>query len=707
MNEGKREFHLEYGGKKLTIETGRLAKQADGSVLVTCEGTQVLVTVCSAKEVADGQDFFPLMVDYREKYYSAGKFLGGFMKREARPGTHETLNSRLIDRPLRPLFPSGYMAETIIMPTVMSFDENADPEVLGALGAAAALAVSDIPFNGPLGTLKIGRIDGQWVINPAQSLWKESDLEMVVAASKDAIMMVEGEANELTEAEMIEALQVSHAEIKKFCELVETMKAEVGKPKREFISAKPNEKMMDSVKSQFTDDARSCLNIDDKLLRQNAVKALESKVTEAIAENPENFGLTADDSGVFGKESYKAVDHLMYEMMRNDILKEGKRIAGRGMTEVRQIETEVNVLRKTHGSSLFTRGETQVLAAVTMGGEEGEQSADRLHGMEKQKFYLHYQFPPYSVGEARGYRGVGRRELGHGNLAERAIKKVIPASNQYTLRVNCEVLESNGSSSMGSVCSASMALMDAGIPLNGPVAGVAMGLVKEGDEFAILTDILGDEDHLGDMDFKVAGTDKGITAIQMDIKIAGITEEIFTKAMSQAKEGRIHILNEMAKTITEARKELKDGVPKMETLKIDTDKIGALIGPGGKNIKGLQEQFGVNISIEEDGTVQIVGSVNEQLNLCKRTIDLQINGPKVGDEYDSVVSAIKEYGAFVDLAPGTSGLVHVSEIAEERVNDVNEYLAEGDEIRVKVIELDRFGRFKLSAKAVKPLSKKS
>ena len=704
MINNKREFTFNYGGKDVTIETGRIAKQADAAVLVTSGKSQVLVTVCSARSVNDGQDFFPLMVDYKEKFTAAGKFLGGFMKREGRPSNDEILLMRMIDRPLRPLFPEGYMAETIVMAQVVSFDPEVDPEVLAGLGTAAALEISDIPFAGPIGFCKVGKINGELVLNPHHGQWAESEVELVIAASKDAIMMVEGEANEVSEADMMEALKFGHDQIKGFCDELVKIRQEVGKEKREWISASANEIMMSKME-EYSSDARACLTITNKQERSRAISALNDKVKAAIKADHAAFGLESADEA--GKEAYKGVDELLYKMMRNDIMAEGQRIAGRAMDEVRGIETEVSVLKTPHGSSLFTRGETQVMATTTIGGKEGEQMRDSIYGVSYDNFYLHYTFAPYSVGEARGYRGVGRREVGHGNLAERALRKMMPTDYPYTVRVTCEVTESNGSSSMGSVCSGSMALMDAGVPLKKPVAGVAMGLIKEGDDFRILTDILGDEDHLGDMDFKVAGTTEGITAIQMDIKITGITNEIFTKAMDQAKEGRLHILGEMAKTISTARPKFKDGVPTIQTTQIKPDKIGALIGPGGKNIKAIQEKYDVSIEISEEGLVKVLGTSSETLDSVCNLIDMQINGPKVDSVYSAKVVTIKEYGAFVDIADGVSGLVHVSEIAEERVKDVNDYVAEGDTIEVKVLEIDRFGKVKLSAKAVKPLANKN
>lgn len=705
LNE-KKEYRIDYGGKEVIIETNRLAKQADGSVLVTCGATQVLVTACSAREMKDGQDFFPLLVEYVEKFYSAGKFLGGYMKREARPTTQETLNARLIDRPLRPLFPNGYMFDTVISATVLSYGPDGDPEILAGIGASAALTISDIPFNGPIATCKVGRIDGQLVLNPDYDQWENSDLEIAVAGSADAILMVEGEAKIVPEKEVLEAIFFGHDHIQKFVKVLEQMREEVGKPKREFVSAAANTTMMAKMED-YKGDARACLNINDKMERQAAVRAFEAKIKTEMEANPEAFGLTADDS--FKKEAYKGVDELLYKMMRADILDEDKRIAGRGLREVREIETETDVLKTPHGSSLFTRGETQVLATVTMGDSKGEATSDRIVGMEKQKFYLHYNFPPYSVGEARGVRGVGRRELGHGNLAERALKGAFPKVEDgwpYTTRLVCDVLESNGSSSMGSVCSGSMALMDAGVPLKAPVAGVAMGLITDGERFKVLTDILGDEDHLGDMDFKVAGPEAGVTAIQMDIKITGLTREIVEASMDQAREARLHILGEMAKTISTHRPDLKDGAPMIKSFNIKVEDIGALIGPGGKNIKAIQEDFDVNLEVLEDGQVNVLGTNKEEIQNCIEHVTLQINGPEVGSQYDATVVTIKEYGAFVDIAKGVSGLVHISELADERVKDVTDYVAEGDIVKVQVMEYDRMGRLKLSCKAAAPLQRK-
>ncbi len=706
MLNNKREFKMNYGGKEITLETGRLAKQADAAILATCDGTQVLVTLTCAKDVNDGQDFFPLLVDYKEKFYAAGKFLGGFMKRESRPSNAEILIMRLIDRPLRPLFPEGFMNETILMAQVFSMGAG-DPEVLAGLGAAAALAISDVPFNGPMGYAKVGKVDGKLMLNPSKEQWNASSIGLLVAGSKEAVLMVEGESNEVSEADMLEAIVFGHKNIQEFCKLLEQMTKEVGVKKREFAPVNPNAALMTEAFKEFTTEARKVLAINVKSQRSAATGTFKKFIKEALKANPTKFGLAEGTD--FGKEAAKVTDEVLYKLMRADILNEEKRIAGRGTKVVRAIETETSVLGSVHGSALFTRGETQVLAAVTIGGKEGEQMYDSIHGVGYDKFYLHYTMPPFSVGEAKGYRGVGRREIGHGNLAERALKKALPSQTDfpYTVRVACEVLESNGSSSMGSVCSGSLALMDAGVPLKGPVAGIAMGLIKEGDKYKILTDILGDEDHLGDMDFKLAGTANGITAIQMDMKIAGISEQIFREALAQAKEARQHILGEMAKTMSTHRPTFKAGVPQIKSFKIAPDKIGALIGPGGKNIKGLQESFKVTMDVAEDGTVKVLGVDVQKIDEVIALADMQINGPKIGAIYKGTVVTIKEYGAFVDIVPGLAGLVHVSEIADERVNDPNEFLTEGQLLDVKVLEVDRFGKIKLSARAVAPVPKKA
>jgi polyribonucleotide nucleotidyltransferase len=707
MYANKKEMTINFGGKPITIETGRMAKQADGSVLMTCGQTQVLVTVCSAKEPSPDADFFPLLVDYKEKFYAAGKFLGGFNKREGRPSNSEILLMRMIDRPLRPMFPEGYFCETIITAQVLSFDENADPEVLAGLGASAALVISDIPFQAPIGFAKVGYVAGKYVLNPTPEELKKSEIEVAVAASKDAILMVEGEANEVSEDVMLGAINFAHEEIKKFCEGMKSLQKEVGRTKRVFNADNSALTALASkVKQTFNAHVQKALAVNDKMERQDAISALKKEVKKAIESNPAQFGLEA--GAAFGSLTSKAIEDILYHTMRQDILTNSKRIGGRDLKTIRPITVETDVLKKGHGSALFTRGETQVLGIATLGGKEGEQLIDRISGVTFDRFYLHYTFLPFSVGEARGYRGVGRREIGHGNLAERALKKAMPAeAYPYTVRLVCEVLESNGSSSMGSVCAGSMALMDAGVPMRAPVAGIAMGLIKEGESYKILSDILGDEDHLGDMDFKVAGTSAGITAIQMDIKITGITTQIMKEAMAQAKEGRMHILKEMTKAISAPRPKYKTGVPVIGMTKIAQDQIGMLIGPGGKNIRALQEEYKVTIECAEDGTVKVLGVIQDNVNAAVSTIQLQMNGPEVNSEYDAKVVSIKEYGAFVDIAAGISGLVHVSEISNDRVDDITQYLKEGDQVRVKVLDVDRFGKIKFSIKAISPLAKRA
>ena len=684
-----------------------MAKQADGAVLVTCDKTQVLVTVCSAKESSPDADFFPLLVDYKEKFYAAGKFLGGFNKREGRPSNSEILLMRMIDRPLRPLFPEGYFCETIITAQVLSFEDSADPEVLAGLGSCAALMVSDIPFHAPVGFAKVGFIKNKYVLNPTPEEIKNSELELVVAASMDAILMVEGEGNEVSEETMLGAINFAHEEIKKFCIVMKKLQAEVGKPKRVFKqdnTALTN--LTTKVKQQFIAQVQKALAVNDKMDRQVAVAALKAEVKKSFEANPAQFGL--DEKSSFGSLANKAIEDVLYHTMREDILSQSKRIGGRDLKTVRPITVEIDLLKKGHGSALFTRGETQVLGVATLGGKEGEQLVDKISGVTYDRFYLHYTFLPFSVGEARGYRGVGRREIGHGNLAERALKKAMPSeAYPYTVRLVCEVLESNGSSSMGSVCAGSMALMDAGVPVKAPVAGIAMGLIKEGERYKILSDILGDEDHLGDMDFKVAGTKTGITAIQMDIKITGITSQIMKEAMEQAKEGRFHILKEMSTAIAAPRPLYKTGVPVIGMTKIAPDQIGMLIGPGGKNIRAVQEEYKVTIECLEDGTVKVLGVIQDNVDAAISTIKLQMNGPEINSEYDAKVVSIKEYGAFVDIAAGISGLVHVSEISNDRVQDINEYLKEGDKVRVKVLDVDRFGKIKFSIKAISPIEKRS
>lgn len=706
MNDIKRSFSCEKSGKTITFELGKLAKQADGSVLVSSEGTQVLVTACSSDTVKEGQNFFPLLVEYTEKFYAVGKFLGGFIKREARPSTPEILTARLIDRSLRPLFPKGYMFDTVISCTVLSYAPQGDPEVLAALGASFALDLSDIPFKGSIGSCKVARINGEFVIDPDYDQWQNSDLEILISASQDGILMVEGRADMISEDIVLEAIRYGHEYIKDYIAFIEPLTSKYGSKKRSVETTVTNQTLMEEVSKEFLEETKVNLNIDDKIQRQKAFKILEKKLAASMKKSPERYNLT--ESSSFTEKAYAGIDELIYQTMRGDILNHEKRISGRALDEVRAITTETDLLNNVHGSSLFTRGETQVLSSVTIGGGVGNQIVDRIVGREEQSFYLHYNFPPYSVGESRGVRGVSRRELGHGHLAERALKAVLPSQDNfpYTMRVVCDVLESNGSSSMGSVCSASMALMDAGVPIKNPVAGIAMGLVLENTKYKILSDILGDEDHLGDMDFKVAGTENGITAIQMDIKIDSLSETILKQALEQAKIGRRHILKEMERTISTTRKKFKKGVPRIRSFKIKPDEIGLLIGPGGKNIKKLQEDFDVSIECMEDGTIKVLGLLTSSIEECIHLAELQIKGPQIGDVFKSKAITLKEYGVFVDIAHGISGLVHISEIAEERVQDIEDYISEGDQFDVKVLDVDKTGRVKLSAKAVQPLKRK-
>ena len=703
----KKQWTLSYGGKEVSIETGRLAKLADGATLISSCGTQVLVTVCSSHTLSEGRDFFPLLVEYSERFYAAGKFLGGFRKREGRPSDQEALNARLIDRPIRPLFPKGYMFETVVSCTVLSYAPEGDPEVLASLGASVALTLSDIPFDGPIGLCKVGRIKGQFVLNPSFDQWPSSDLTIAVAGHKDTILMVEGAASIVPEKEVLEAIYYGHEHIQSFVSLVEDIQKEVGRPKRPYTPPDDNHDLFLKHEKTFSSKVRDILSIAEKKNRQESIQIWTKELEELVEKAPSDFDLTEKDSP--SKKASTLAHDLLSHTMRADILDEGHRIAKRGMEEVRPIETEISPLKSPHGSSLFTRGETQVLATVTLGGKTGEQMIDRPSSLEYSNFYLHYNFPPYSVGEARGVRGVGRRELGHGNLAERAIRPVMPTDPHYghTTRIVCDVLESNGSSSMASVCSASMALMDAGVPIKAPVAGIAMGLVTDGKRFKILTDILGDEDHLGDMDFKIAGTEKGVTAIQMDIKLKGLSRDILEKAVEKAREGRLHILKEMAKTIQWPREDFKSGVPRMEIFKISPEKIGVLIGPGGKNIKSLQENFQVELNVDDDGTVKVLGLDRDRIQDCVALCELQVNGPKIGDIYDGTVVGVKEYGAFVDLAPGVSGLVHISEITDHHIHDIGDYLSEGETVQIKVKEMDRMGRLKFSIKDIRPLESKS
>ena len=679
---------VEIGGKILSIETGRYAKQANGAVMVRYGDTMVLVTSVAAEDVKADQDFFPLQVEYREKTSAAGKFPGGFMKREGRPTEKEILSARLVDRPIRPLFPKEYKNETQVIAFVFSYDGENDSDVLAAVGASAALTVSDIPFDGPIGEVRIGRIDGQFIVNPTHQQIAVSEMELVVAGTADSIMMVEGEAKEISEAVLLDALSFAQKEIAKIVDLQNQLRAEAGKAKRVVEEVKIDENILKDVeelaKEKFTGIVASVLAKEE---RSAANKALAEEVKVALAEKY--------------PEKEKVIGEILHDMekelMRNRILTEGLRLDGRNTKQVRPISIELGMLPRTHGSALFTRGETQSLTTVTLGTKNDEQIIDGLLSEYTKKFLLHYNFPPFSVGEVGRMSGVGRREIGHGNLAERALKVMVPqeAVFPYTVRIISDILESNGSSSMATVCAGSLALMDAGVPIPKGVAGIAMGLVKEGDKFAVLTDILGNEDHLGDMDFKVAGTKDGITAFQMDIKIQGISFEIMEKALEQAKEGRAHILGIMNEAITEPREHLSPYAPSLITMKVETDQIGMIIGPGGKTIQGMQRMFGVDINIDDDGTVNIASPNRDAADKCKEHIKKMTATPEVGEVYEGVITKIMDFGAFVEILPGKEGLLHISQIDNKRVNKVTDYYKEGDQVTVKLLKVEN-GKYSLS-----------
>lgn len=681
---------VEIGGRIFSIETGRYARQANGSVMVRYCDTMVLVTAVASAEVKDDQDFFPLQVEYREKTSAAGKFPGGFIKREGRPTEKEILSSRLIDRPIRPLFPENFMNETQIIAFVVSYDGQNDADVLSAVGASAALVISDIPFDGPIAEVRVGRVNGQLIVNPTHNEIEQSDLELVVAGTSDSIIMVEGESKELSEDDLLDALRFAQTEIKKLVDIQIELRKEAGKQKWEIkpkeIDPELKKEVLELAGTKFKEIVHSVLTKEERAAKN---KQLQEEVTAALAER------FPEQEKVIGS----ILHDLEKELMRERILSEGIRLDGRNTTQIRPITIELGILPRTHGSALFTRGETQSLTTVTLGTKNDEQIIDGLREEYTKRFMLHYNFPPFSVGEVGRMTGVGRREIGHGNLAERALKMVFPGEEifPYTVRVISDILESNGSSSMATVCAGSLAMMDAGISISKSVAGIAMGLVKEGDRYAILSDILGNEDHLGDMDFKVAGTADGITAFQMDIKIQGISFEIMQKALQQAREGRLHILNIMNQAISKPRTQLSEFAPRLITMKIDQDQIGLVIGPGGKTIQGMQRLFGVEINIEEDGTVNIASPNKENAIKCKEYIKKMTATPEIGETYDGVVTKLMDFGAFVEILPGKEGLLHISQIDSKRVEKVSDYLKVGDKITVKLIKIEN-GKLSLSRK---------
>ena len=678
---------INWGGKKLTLETGRVARQADGAVMLTCGETVILATAVAAKQAKPDMDFFPLTVNYQEKYYAAGKIPGGYFKREARPTEAETLISRLIDRPIRPLFPSSFRNETQVLPTVISYDKENDPEALALIASSAALAISGIPFMGPVAAAKVGMIDGEFVLNPTKEQIKSSQLELIVAGTEDAVLMVESEASGLTEKQMLDAVKFGHDKAKEVINLIKEFAKEAGK-ERWKIEEKDYSELKNKISSAVADDLQKAFDESDKQIRTGLISAAKQKVT-AMFEGDDTY------SKVEISDQFKSVEK---KIVRTQILKDAKRIDRRKLNEVRNIKCEVGILPKVHGSALFTRGETQALVVTTLGTSDDEQRLETLDGAERSRFMLHYNFPPYSVGEV-GRIGTGRREIGHGKLAWRAINSSLPSKEEfpYTFRIVSEITESNGSSSMATVCGASLALMDAGVPIKTPIAGIAMGLIKEGDDYSILSDILGDEDHLGDMDFKVAGTKDGITSLQMDIKITGITFEIMEKALDQAKEGRIHILGEMAKALTESRKELSKNTPKMERIQVDKKDIAAVIGKGGATIREIVELSGAKLDINDDGMVTIAAADEESRMKAVQMVKDIVAKPEMGKIYKGKVVKIMEFGAFVNFLGKQDGLVHISQLAAKRVENVSDVVKEGDEVSVKVVGFDR-GKVKLSMK---------
>jgi polyribonucleotide nucleotidyltransferase len=686
-------------GQQITIETGRLAKQADGSVLVTCGNNIVLVTAVSSRKESD-LDFFPLTVEYVEKFYSSGKIPGGFFKREGKPTTNATLTSRLIDRPIRPCFPEGYRYETQVVATVLSYDGQYSTEMLASLGASAALHISDIPFNGPTAAIQVGRINGQLVVNPSAEALEKSDMDITIAGTRNGVLMVEGEAQLISEEDFLKALKFGHEQLKALLDMQDELREKSKAPaKREFTPYTIDADFKQKAEALLTDKITAALNIrtkNERYAKYNEIAKLAS--TELIKNQkfPESVEkLRKKDLGMI-------LEDLKYKISRATILDKGSRIDGRDLTTVRPIACEINILPRVHGSGLFTRGETQVLGTVTLGTGDDEQMIDGLNKTYKKRFLLHYNFPPFSVGETGRMGGQSRREIGHGNLAERALQRMLPTQEKfpYTIRIVSEVLESNGSSSMGTVCSGTLALLDAGVPMTSPVAGIAMGLISDGERTAVLTDILGDEDHLGDMDFKVAGTREGVTAVQMDIKIDSISFDVMEQALKQAKAGRLHILDKMDAVIKQPKGQLSPFAPRIVTIKIKPDKVREVIGAGGKVIKAIIEETGVKIDIQDDGSINIASSDPEMTNKAISIIESICAEAEVGRKYEGKVVKIVDFGAFVEILPGTQGLLHISEISNDRIRNVTDVLKEGDKIDVKVVEVDRSGRVKLSRKAL-------
>lgn len=677
------------GDSDLILETGHLAKQANGSIYIEYEGTAVLATVCCSSNGVEGLDYVPVTVDYNEKFYAAGKIPGGFIKREGRPKDKEILVSRLIDRPMRPLFEKEFGREIQIIPTCISSDKKNPPDILAMVASSAAVTISDIPFNGPIAAVRVAFLDAEFIINPTFREIEKADMEIVVAGTKDGITMVEGGAKEVSEEIILEALDKAHEVIKELCILQEKLRAACGKEKLPLTKFEAVLENKEQIENEITPEIEASFYKPSKIERGNALQAVYDKFAEKYAEQLEDE--------VQGKLFNSLIDEIQYNVLRNNILDHSKRVDGRKLDEIRPITCEIDILPRAHGSAVFTRGETQSLSVTTLGTVADEQVHDDIEGERKDNFILHYNFPPFSVGEV-GRLGTGRREIGHGNLARRSLEPMMPSRKEfpYTVRLVSEILESNGSSSMATVCGGTLSMLSAGVKMKKPVAGIAMGLITEGDKYAILSDILGEEDHLGDMDFKVAGTAEGITGFQMDIKIAGVSAEIMKNALEQAKRGRLHILSIMNETICKPASDISKYAPRIEALKIPTDKIGALIGPGGKNIQAISEKYSVTINIEDDGTVMIYGTDGELTKQAKEYVEESNKEPEIGKIYKGTVKKIMEFGAFVEFLPGKEGLCHISKLSRKRVAKVEDVLKEGQEVPIKLLDIDRQGRFDLS-----------
>ena len=698
----KHEIQLEWGGRTITLQTGAMARQANGAILARYADTVVLATAVSMPEPREGVDFLPLTVNYQEKTYAAGKIPGGFFKREGRPSEKDTLTSRLIDRSIRPLFPKGFAHETQVIINILSVDRENDADVLSLIATSAAFAVSDIPLSYIIGAVRVGMVDGKYILNPTFAQLEESRLDVLVAGTREAVTMVEGEANEVSEEEMLGALEFAHEELAKVIDIQEKLRDLAGKEKWDYQSPEGNESLAATIEEFCRSEMASAVGITDKSERKERLKELRDQVIAEYGEGPEEE--------ILDKDIDEILRGMQKDLMRSRVLEDGVRIDGRKPDEIRDISSEVGLLPRVHGSALFTRGETQALVTTTLGTTDDEQIMDALESDYRRKFMLHYNFPPFSTGEARFLRGPARREIGHGNLAARSLAGVIPVKDDfpYTIRVVSEVLESNGSSSMASVCGASLSLMDAGVPVSKAVAGIAMGLIFTPEKAVVLSDILGAEDHLGDMDFKLAGTRDGITAFQMDIKISGVSRDLMARALNQAREGRLHILDEMAKTLDKPQDELSPYAPRLITIKIKPDKIREIIGPGGRVIRGITEETGAKVEVSDDGTV-IIASIDEEASRrALEMIEMIVEEPEIGKIYRGAVKKIMDFGAFVEVTPGTDGLVHISQLADHRVNKVDDVVKVGDIVNIKILEIDREGKIRLSIKeAEKELKEKS